>query len=398
MSSEAARTLTPVPAGLSRGRMLDQDGDLRTEEMLLNMGPQHPATHGVLRVVVRTDGEMVIDCEPHVGYLHRCFEKHCESVSILQSVLYTDRLDYLTAMGNNWGFSMAIEKLFPDLEIPERAQYIRIICQELNRIASHLLAIGTYGMDIGAITPFLYCFREREKILSIFEAICGQRLNYNYIRPGGVAYDIDDRMVQTIKDFCSYFRPKALEYDDLLSKNDIFIRRTAKVGVLRPETAIQYGCTGPVLRGSGLARDLRRDMPYGIYDRFDFDVVVGQGEAGALGDCYDRYIVRIREMEQSLRIVEQAAAKIPGGDYRSPKIKGKIRPPKGEAYTRIENSRGELGFYVVSDGKDIAYRVKCRAPSFHNISVIPEISRGSMVADLIAIIGSMDIVLGEVDR
>jgi NADH-quinone oxidoreductase subunit D len=375
-----------------------QAGDLRTEEMLLNMGPQHPATHGVLRVAVRTDGEIVIDCEPHVGYLHRCFEKHCESVTILQSVLYTDRLDYLTAMGNNWGFSLAIEKLFGDLEIPERAQHIRIICMELNRIASHLLAIGTYGMDIGAITPFLYCFREREKILAIFETICGQRLNYNYIRPGGVAYDIDDGMVRMIKDFCAYFRPKAAEYDDLLSANEIFIQRTGRVGVLPAATAVQYGCTGPVLRGSGLPRDLRRDLPYGLYDRFDFEVVTGRGEAGALGDCFDRYIVRVREMEQSLRIVEQAVATLPGGDYKSPKIKAKIRPPKGEAYTRIENSRGELGFYVVSDGKEVAYRVKCRAPSFHNISVLPEISRGSMVADLIAIIGSMDIVLGEVDR
>jgi NADH-quinone oxidoreductase subunit D len=374
-------------------------GDLRTEEMLLNMGPQHPATHGVLRVMVRTDGELVLDCEPHVGYLHRCFEKHCESVTTLQSVLYTDRLDYLTAMGNNWGFCMAVEKLYgEELVVPERAQYIRVICQELNRIASHLLAIGTYGMDIGAITPFLYCFREREKILTIFEHICGQRLNYNYIRPGGVAYDIDEGMLRLISEFCAYFGPKVDEYDDLLSTNDIFVQRTAHVGVLPVKTAIDFGCTGPVLRGSGVARDLRKDQPYGIYNRFDFAVPVGSGERGTLGDCFDRYMVRVREMRESLRIVQQAVKGIPGGEIRSSKIKAKIRPPKGEAYTRIENSRGELGFYVVSEGKEILYRVKCRAPSFHNISVLPEISRGAMVADLIAIIGSMDIVLGEVDR
>ena len=373
--------------------------DFHTEEMLLNMGPQHPATHGVLRVIIRTDGEICLDCEPHVGYLHRCFEKHCESVTYLQSVLYTDRLDYLTAMGNNWGFSMAVEKLYGDLEIPERAEFIRIICHELNRIASHLLAIGTYGLDIGAITPFLYCFREREKILYIFETICGQRLNYNYIRPGGVAYDVDDKMLDLIRDFCSYFKPKVAEYNDLLSTNEIFIRRTADIGVLDPDLAISYGCTGPVLRGSGVPRDLRKDRPYGIYDRFDFDVIVGSGEVGTVGDCFDRYMCRVREMEQSIRIVEQALEAFPeGGDYKSPKIKAKIKPPKGEAYTRIENSRGELGFYVVSDGKDVAYRVKCRAPSFHNISVLPEISRGAMVADMVAIIGSMDIVLGEVDR
>ncbi len=390
MSSELTSSAPPSPVSA---------GDLRTEEMLLNMGPQHPATHGVLRVMVRSDGEMVIDCESHVGYLHRCFEKHCESVSWLQSVLYTDRLDYLTAMGNNWGYCMAVEKLFGDeLEIPERAEYIRVICQELNRIASHLLAIGTYGMDVGAITPFLYCFREREKLLYIFETISGQRLNYNYIRPGGVAYDFTDEICKMIRDFCEYFRPKVTEYNDLLSANQIFKGRTANVGVLPLETAIDFGCTGPVIRGSGAPRDLRKDQPYGIYDRFEFDVITGSGEAGTLGDCYDRYICRVREMEESIRIVEQAVKDLPGGEFRSPKIKQKIRPPKAEAYTRIENSRGEVGFYVVSDGKDISYRTKCRAPSFHNIHVLPEISRGHMVADLIAIIGSMDIVLGEVDR
>jgi NADH-quinone oxidoreductase subunit D len=372
--------------------------DVRSEEMLLNMGPQHPSTHGVFRVVIRTDGEIVLDSESHVGYLHRCFEKHCESVSFLQSVLYTDRLDYLTSMGNNLAFSMAVERLYPDLKIPERAEHIRVICAELNRIASHLLAIGTYGMDIGAITPFLYCFRDREKILSIFESICGQRLNYNYVRPGGVAYDIDDSMIAAIKDFCGYFRPKAQEYDDLLSNNDIFVRRTANVGVLPKDLAISYGVTGPSLRGSGLKRDLRRDAPYSIYDRFKFDIPVGTGEKGTLGDCYDRYMVRVREMIESLKIVEQAVAQIPDGPFKSEQLKGKLRPPKGESFVRVENSRGELGFYVISDGKDVAARVKCRAPSFHNISLLSDISKGCMIADMVAIIGSLDIVMGEVDR
>ncbi|HYC78773.1 MAG TPA: NADH-quinone oxidoreductase subunit D [Planctomycetota bacterium] len=373
-------------------------GDVRSEEMLLNMGPQHPSTHGVFRVVIRTDGEIVVDCEPHVGYLHRCFEKHCENVTFLQSVLYTDRLDYLTSMGNNLGFSIAVEKLFDGLVVPERAQYIRIICAELNRIASHLLAIGTYGMDIGAITPFLYTFRDREKILAIFEAMSGQRLNYNYIRPGGVAYDVDDRMVESIKAFCKYFRPRAQEYNDLLSDNDIFVRRTANVGVLPADLAIQYGCTGPVLRGSGVKRDLRKDAPYSIYDRFQFEVPVGTGRKGTLGDCYDRYMVRVDEMIESLKIVEQAVAQLPDGPIKADAIKNRIRPPKGEVFARVENSRGELGFYVISDGKETAYRVKCRAPSFHNISMLSEISRGAMIADMVAIIGSTDIVMGEVDR
>jgi NADH-quinone oxidoreductase subunit D len=373
--------------------------DVRSEEMLLNMGPQHPSTHGVFRVVVRTDGEMVLDCEPHVGYLHRCFEKHCESVTVLQSVLYTDRLDYLMSMGNNLGYSIAFEKLWGDtLVIPERAQYIRIIVTELNRIASHLMAIGTYGMDIGAITPFLYCFRDREKILYILETICGQRLNYNYVRPGGVAYDVDDKMVQMVKDFCAYFRPRAQEYNDLLSDNEIFIARTANIGVLPAAVAIQYGCTGPVLRGSGLKRDLRKDRPYCIYDRFEFDIPVGTGEKGTVGDCYDRYMVRVREMIESLKIVEQAVKSIPDGPVKADAVKTRIRPPKGEAFFCCENSRGELGFYVICDGKEVASRVKCRAPSFHNISVLNEISKGAMIADMVAIIGSMDIVMGEVDR
>ena len=372
--------------------------DARTEEMLLNVGPQHPSTHGVFRLVVRTDGELILQSESHIGYLHRCFEKICENVDYVMGHPYTDRLDYLMAMGNNLAYSMSIERLM-DVEIPERAEYIRVIVTELNRIASHLMAVGTFGMDIGAITPFLHCFRDRERLLYILETICGQRLNYNYIRVGGVAYDLDDQMLAMIKDFCEYFMPRVMEYNDLLTYNGIFIERTKNVGVLTPEMAISYGCTGPVLRGSGIKRDLRKDTPYSIYDRFDFDVPVGEGEVGTLGDCFDRYIVRMREMLESVKILEQALAQVPDGPFKSDKIKSnKVRVPEGDAYTAIENSRGELGFYVIADGSDTAFRLKCRSPAFCNVSVLDEICRGAMVADIVVILGSLDIVLGEIDR
>jgi len=301
------------------------------------------------------------------------------------------------AMGNNLGYALAVEKLM-DVEIPERASYIRIIVTELNRIASHLLAIGTYGMDIGAITPFLYCFRDRERILYILETICGQRLNYNYVRIGGVAYDVDDDMLQMCRDFCDYFIPRCIEYNDLLTYNGIFVQRTANVGVLPADLAISYGCSGPVLRGSGVRRDLRKDHTYSIYDRFEFDVPVGTGEGGTVGDCFDRYMVRMREMIESIKIVKQALEQIPGGPHMAEKIKGKPKPPKGDAYMAVENARGELGFYVISDGTDTAFRLKCRSPAYCNVSVLHEISRGAMVADMVAIIGSLDIVLGEIDR
>lgn len=373
-------------------------GDVRSEEMLLNMGPQHPSTHGVFRVVIRTDGELILDAESHIGYLHRCFEKICESVDYTMATPYTDRLDYLMAMGNNLGYALSVERLM-EVEVPERAEYIRVIVTELNRIASHLLAIGTYGMDIGAITPFLYCFRDRERVLTILETICGQRLNYNYVRIGGVSMDVDDSMLAMCSDFVDYFMPRLMEYNDLLTYNGIFIARTANVGVLPEEMAISYGCTGPVLRGSGVNRDLRRDRPYSIYDRFDFEIPVGSGEAGTTGDCFDRYMVRMREMIESLKIVKQALAQIKPGPVQSDKIKGKPKPPKGASgYTAVENARGELGFYVMADGSDTAFRMKCRSPAFCNVSVLHEISRGAMLADMVAIIGSLDIVLGEIDR
>jgi len=374
--------------------------DIKTEEMLLNMGPQHPSTHGVFRVVVRTDGEMVLETESHIGYLHRCFEKVAENNNYLQVVPYTDRMDYLCAMANNLGYAQTVEKLM-QLQVPERAEHIRVIVTELNRIASHLMAFGTYGMDIGAMTPFLYAFRDREMILKIFEKLCGQRLNYSYVRIGGVTFDITDEIVADIARFCEYFEPSIIkEYNDLLSYNGIFISRTANVGVLPVELAISYGVTGPSLRGSGLKRDLRKDEPSSIYDRFEFDVPVGTGEMGTIGDCWDRYMVRIREMTESVKIIRQALDALPPGEFCDKKAFRGVKPPKGEVYHKVEGARGEVGFYLVSDGTNKPYRVKARGPSFSNISVLDALtSRGDcMVADMVAIIGSLDIVMGEVDR
>lgn len=374
--------------------------DIKTEEMLLNMGPQHPSTHGVFRVVIRTDGEMVLESESHIGYLHRCFEKVAENNNYIQVVPYTDRMDYICAMTNNLGYSQTVEKLMK-VTIPERAEYIRVIVCELNRIASHLIAFGTYGLDLGAITPFLYAWRDREKILKIFEKLCGQRLNYSYIRVGGVTFDVTDEILGEIQSFCEYFDPEIVdEYDNLLSYNGIFISRTANVGVLPPDLAINYGVTGPSLRGSGVPRDLRRDAPYSIYDRFEFDIPVGSGEMGTVGDCWDRYMVRIREMRESVKIIRQAVRDIPDGPFCDKKAYRMVKPAKGEVYHRVEGARGEVGFYIVSDGTVKPYRVKARGPSFSNISVLDALtSKGDcMVADLVALIGSLDIVMGEVDR
>ncbi len=386
--------------------------DIRTEELLLNIGPQHPSTHGVLRVVVRTDGEIILGSEVHVGYLHRCFEKIAENVTYVQVTPYTDRMDYLASMANNIAWSMAVEKL-AGVQPPRRAELIRIVMAEMQRIASHLMAIGTYGLDLGAFTPFLYCFRDREKILKIFEKICGQRLNYNYIRPGGVPFDMTDDMIADCEWFVDYFGPRLDEVNELFTYNGIFIQRTANVGILPADMAISYGCTGPVLRGSGVRRDLRKDQPYGLYPEFEFSIPVGKGTKGTVGDCWDRYYVRVEECFESIKILKQAipklkATKPPADDPDAKKSPNKfimaeqflrvLKVPKGEVYCKVENPRGELGYYVVSDGSPKPWRVKARAPSFHNIHVLPEISKGCMVADMVAIIGSIDIVMGEVDR
>ncbi|MCH8291983.1 NADH-quinone oxidoreductase subunit D [Candidatus Poribacteria bacterium] len=384
-----------------------------SEEMIVNMGPQHPSTHGVLRLELKLDGEVVREAIPHIGYLHRCFEKHCEKLSYPQIIPFTDRMDYIAAMNQNWGFCLAVEKLMEmdekkKFEVPERAKYLRVLICELNRIASHLLAFGTYGMDMGAFTPFLYAFRDREKILLLFEKICGARLTYNYIRIGGVSEIIpmppgsavEQKFLDEIKEVLDYFEPKIDEYNSLLTDNSIFTERTTGVAVMDKEMAISYGATGPNLRGAGVQWDLRKDEPYSIYDRFDFDIPYGKEvpEIGAvLGDCWNRYKVRMDEMKQSIRIIRQILEKpLPDGPVMAP-LKA-VRPPKGEIYFRSEAPRGELGFYIVSDGTPKPVRIKARSPCFSALSALRELSKGLMVADIIAIIGSIDIVMGEVDR
>ncbi len=382
---------------MSQDSILNTQGSaLRTEEMVLNMGPQHPSTHGVLRLELFLEGEIITGVRPHLGYLHRCFEKHCEAMTYPQIVPYTDRMDYLASMYNEFGYALAVERL-SCIEVPERVEYIRVIMGELQRIASHLVAIGTYGLDIGAFTPFLYCFIDREKILNLFEITCGARLLYNYIWIGGVSHDLHPDFIRLTKEFIAYFRPRIKVLNDLLTYNKIFIDRTANVGILPLETAIDFGITGPNLRASGLKWDLRVNDPYSIYNRFDYEIPVGKGWMGTVGDCWDRYYIRIIEMEESLKIVEQAIEQIPDGDVTSA-IPKRVKPPVGQIYTRVENPRGELGYFIISNGTVNPARVKVRAPSFVNLGVINDLCKGHMVADVVAVLGSIDIVLGEVDR
>ncbi len=380
--------------------------DLKTEEMVLNLGPQHPSTHGVLRLEVVTDGELVIEVIPHIGYLHRCFEKHAESLSYPQILPYTDRMDYLSSMNNNFAFAMGVERMMDLSEkIPPRIEYIRVLVAELNRIASHMIALGTYGLDIGAYTPFLWTFRDREHIMNLLEWVSGSRMLYNYIWIGGLFYDLPLGFEERCKEFVDYFRPKMDELNKLITDNEIFIKRTANVGILPLDTAISYGISGPMLRASGLKWDLRRVNGYSIYPELEFDIPIGKGEMGSVGDCWDRFKVRVDEVEESLKIIEQCLEKLNKKYPRDPAFDPrefcppKARPKAQDFYVRAENPRGELGFYFIADGKsDKPFRCKSRGPSFCNLSVLPEISRGVLLADLVAIIGSIDIVLGEVDR
>jgi len=370
---------------------------LHEHEMVISMGPQHPSTHGVLRLELVVDGEIVVEVIPHIGYLHRCFEKHCEHMTNYQQVIpYADRLDYVAAMSNELGFVIAGEKLLK-IQVPERVEYIRVIMAELSRIISHLIAIGTYGMDIGAFTPFLYCMRDREHVLDIFESTCGARLLYNYMWIGGLSHDVPPDFQEKVRAFCKYFRPNIKELNDLLSYNKIFIERTANVGVLPAEVAINYAVSGPTLRGSGVKWDLRKNDPYSVYPKLDFAIPVGKGEKGVTGDCWDRYMVRVREMEQSVNIIEQAVERLPAGDVQAALPK-RIRPEAGDVYVRTETPKGELGYYVVSDGTASPFRVKVKPPCFVNLSALPAMCRGAMIADVVAVLGSIDIVLGEVDR
>jgi len=365
---------------------------IKTEPFILNMGPQHPSTHGVFRMRVTLDGEVVVDVEPVVGYLHRGIEKLAEGRTYTQNIPFTDRLDYLASMTNNLAYVLAVEKL-AGIEVPERAEYLRIIMAEMMRISSHLMAVGFFLNDLGAMmTPVLYMWREREKLLDLFEMVCGQRLTYNYMRIGGVSHDIPEEFLPALKRFVVEMPGFIDEYDQLLAQNEIVLARSKGVGVLPEEMAINIAASGPVLRASGVKWDIRRSDPYSIYDRFDFDIPVGSA-----GDCYDRYWVRVQEMRQSVRILEQAIPQLPEGEV-CVKVPHLLRPPAGEVYGRIEAPKGELGFYLVSDNSIAPYRFRIRPPTLINLTALRDMVRGWKVADLIITFGSIDVCLGEIDR
>jgi NADH-quinone oxidoreductase subunit D len=383
-----------------------KESDLKSEEMIINIGPQHPSTHGVLRLEVLTDGEVVKDVVPHVGYLHRCFEKHAEALPYNQIIPYVDRMDYLAAMNSEHAFAMGVEKMLGITDqIPARVEYIRVLVAELNRLASHFVALGTYGMDIGAMTTFFWMMRDREHILRFLEWVCGARMLYNYIWIGGLYYDLPLGFEERCREFIQYLSPKLVEIDQLLIENKIFIERTANVGVLPLETAINYGVTGPMLRASGLRFDLRRVDAYSVYPQLAFEIPVGTGAMGTTGDCWDRTWVRAQECKESVKIIHQCLDKLQGEHKRTkdfdPRaaVPKKIRPQAQDLYVRAENPKGEIGYFFRADGRsDQPFRCKARGPSFVNLSVLPEISRDCLIADLIAIVGSIDLVLGEVDR
>jgi len=369
---------------------------LETEEMTLNMGPQHPSTHGVLRFVVKADGEVMREAIPDVGYLHRSIEKISEKVGYHGFMPYTDRVDYVAAMFCNQGWGMVCEKL-AGIEVPKRGEYCRVIAAEFNRIASHLLSVGTMVLDIGAATPFFHAFREREKINDLLEELCGARLTYNYMRIGGVAWDLPPGFVEKSIAFLDAFEPLIDEYNDLITYNTIYLGRVADVAVISGPEAINYNLVGPNLRASGVKYDVRRDEPYSVYPELEFDVPVGTGEEGTVGDCFDRYIVRIREMQESCKILRQCFKQIPDGPVIA-KVPRKFKPPAGDAYIRVESARGDMGWYAVSDGSEFPYRCKVRTGSFAAMAIIDKVSRGLMIADLVAVIASLDIVAPEVDR
>lgn len=396
---------------------LESSSRISTKELTLNLGPQHPATHGVLRLVLDLEGENIVKCTPHVGYLHRGVEKLSEHRNYLQIIPLTDRLDYVASMANNIGYCVAVERLFA-IEVPERTEYIRTIVAEMTRISSHLLWLATHALDIGAMTVFLYCFREREKILDLFERLCGARLTVSYMRIGGLKNDVDDKWLEDVYQFTKEFPMRVEQYETLIDKNRIWLRRTKGIGVISAEEAINWGLSGPTLRGSGVPYDIRKCMPYGVYDKVDWEVAVGKN-----GDVYDRYRVRMDEFRQANSIIRQCIEKIPQGPImaNAPKFilppkdkvlsdmehlihqfvlitKGPLTAPEGEIYVATEAPKGELGFYIVSDGTGKPYRMRIRSPSFVHISVLPKLCEGGFIADVIANIGSIDIVLGECDR
>ncbi|KYG83330.1 NADH-quinone oxidoreductase subunit D [Roseivirga echinicomitans] len=380
--------------------------DLKREEMIVNIGPQHPSTHGVLRLEVLAKGEEVIEVVPHLGYLHRCFEKHAEKLPYNQIIPFVDRMDYLAAMNTEHAYAMGVERMLGiDKIIPKRVEYIRVLVAELNRLASHFIALGSYGMDIGAVTAFFWMTRDREHIVRLLEWASGARMLYNYIWVGGLFYDLPVGFEERCLEFTTYLKPKIRELERVVIDNKIFIDRTANVGVLPVDLAINYGITGPMLRGSGLKYDLRKVDGYSVYPEIDFDIPVGKGEAGTLGDCWDRTWVRVQECYESIKIIEQCLEKLITEHKRTrdfdpralaPK---KIRPKAQDFYIRAENPKGETGFFFRADGRsDVPFRCKARGASFVNLSIINELAKGGLISDLVAVIGSIDIVLGEVDR
>ena len=399
--------------------------DVQTDEMLVNMGPQHPSTHGVLRLLLRTDGEIVHECTPHIGYLHRCAEKIGENLSPPQYIPYTDRMDYLAAMNMNLGFALTVEKLI-GMEVPEKAMHLRVLIAEMGRIASHLVGMGTYGLDLGTFSPFLYAFREREIILDLFEEVCGARLTYSYITVGGATHDLPDEIempdglasligkhkgerlpfLDVIEIFLQWLELRIREYHTLLTRNMIFISRTAGLGILSPEMAVSYGCTGPVLRGSGVDFDLRRDgeaIYTRMYKGYDFEVPVAPFKEAPreviVGDNWCRFYVRMMEVVQAIRLVRQAIPKYKAasGSYREP-FKMNTKLPKDEVYLETEAPRGQMGFYLVGNGEGNPLRLRAKSSCFCNVSVTDQICQGVPLADIPAIVGSLDIVMGEIDR
>jgi NADH-quinone oxidoreductase subunit D len=389
----------------------------QAKTMVLNMGPQHPSTHGVLRVILELDGETIVRAEPEVGYLHTGIEKSCEALTYSQAITLTDRMDYLAPLSNNLGYCLAVEKLL-GLEVPKRAQYIRVLLTEITRIASHLVWIGTHAIDLGAMSVFLYCFREREEAMKIFEMVSGQRMMTSYFRIGGLALEPPTGWLDRVKRFLDMMPSRLGEYEDLLTQNRIWMARTKGVGVISAEDAVALGVSGPALRSTGVAYDVRKFSPYSSYEEFEFDVPTSID-----GDCYARYMLRVAEIRESLKISRQAMAKIPAeGPIRTdapgivPPQREKMKtemealiyhfkiftegfsPPPGEVFQRIESPRGELGFFIASDGSPKPYRVHVRAPSFVNLQALPKLVVGRMIADVVTCIGTLDIVLGEIDR
>ena len=372
-----------------QSRVVTPDGDAL--DLMVNMGPQHPSTHGVFRLLIWIDGEKVIRSESHIGYLHRGSEKLSEGEQYSQVVTLFDRLDYVSNLNCEWAYVLAVEKLM-QIQVPERAEYIRVIMSELNRIASHMLFYGVYGLDAGAMTPILYGFRERERVQNLFESVTGARMMHNYFRIGGVKEDLPDDFQEKMKTLIKHLEKGIEECDQLLSENEMFLARTKGVGSIDANTAIDIGLSGPLLRACGVPEDIRISEPYGLYDRFDFGIPVGSS-----GDCWDRYYVRMEEMRQSLSIIVQAMEQMDAGEISAP-VRRIPRPPEGEIYVRTESPRGDFGVFLVSDGSDKPYRVKVRAPSFANLQALQYLLRDAYVADVVMVLGSLDLILGEVDR